>query len=153
MIQIRRLLLPTDFSDFAAPAADYAREFAERFNAELHLLHVLETQVTTTKFMMGLTIPERIEESAQEATAKLKQLYDDDWSSGQSIVYDTAQGVPFAQIIKYSRDKEIDMIVMGTHGRTGLPHVFIGSVAERVVRHAVCPVLTIRPTGHEFTSP
>ena len=153
MIQIKRVLLPTDFSEFAQPAADYAREFVERFQAQLHLLHVLETQVTTTQFVMGLTIPERIEESAAEATDHLKKIYDDQWSREHSLVYGTAHGPPFVQIVQYARDNQIDLIIMGTHGRTGLPHVFIGSVAERVVQHAPCPVLTVRPQGHQFVSP
>jgi len=153
MIRINRVLLPTDFSKFAEPAADYAREFVERFNAELHLMHVLETRITTTQFVMGLTIPERAEESEQVATARLKKVFDDQWSRQHSIVYSTAHGAPYLQIIQYARENNIDLIVMGTHGRTGLPHVFMGSVAERVVQHARCPVLTVRPQGHQFVSP
>ena len=153
MIQIRKVLLPTDFSEFAAPAADYAREFVERFHAELHLMHVLETQVTTTQFVMGLTIPERVEESAQEALTRLKKTFDEQWTREHSTIYHTAHGAPFVQIVQYARDQKIDLIVLGTHGRTGLPHVFLGSVAERVVQHAPCPVLTVRPEGHQFVSP
>ena len=64
-----------------------------------------------------------------------------------------AEGTPFLEIIRYAREHEIDLIVMGTHGRSGLGHVLIGSVAERVVRKSPCPVLTIRPGGHEFVMP
>jgi nucleotide-binding universal stress UspA family protein len=153
MMKIKRLLVPTDFSELASPVIDYAREFTESFSAELHLLHVLESHITTTQFVMGLTIPERVEESSQIAKSHLEQMFDVEWARKHSIICETAHGVPYVQIIRYAREHEIDLILMGTHGRTGLPHVFIGSVAERVVQHAPCPVLTIHPQGHQFVSP
>ena len=62
-------------------------------------------------------------------------------------------GVPFLEIIRYAKELEIDLIVLGTHGRTGLAHVLLGSVAERVVRKSPCPVLTVHPKGHQFVMP
>jgi nucleotide-binding universal stress UspA family protein len=73
--------------------------------------------------------------------------------SGLSVVSDVALGRPFMEIIRYAKDNQMDLIVLGTHGRSGLRHVLLGSVAERVVRKAPCPVLTIRHPEHEFVMP
>jgi nucleotide-binding universal stress UspA family protein len=154
MIQLRRILLPTDFSDSAAEALKYACALAEQFEAELHLLHVLETHVSTApQFGMGLALSTRIQESQQAAEKALKELVDTDWAAGRQIVRTTSEGPPFVGIIHYARENDIDIIVLGTHGRSGLPHILMGSVAERVVRKAPCPVLTVRPEGHQFVMP
>ena len=81
------------------------------------------------------------------------ELIDSAWAEGKLVVRATAQGTPFLEIIRYAKEKDIDMIVMGTHGRSGLVHMLMGSVAEKVVRKAPCPVLTVRPEGHKFVMP
>lgn len=70
-----------------------------------------------------------------------------------NVVPEVAEGTPFEEIVRFARDKDIDLIVMGTHGHTGLAHLFLGSVAEKVVRRAPCPVLTVRHPEHEFVHP
>jgi universal stress protein A len=80
----------------------------------------------------------------QAALNRLEALPDPTWSVGKSIVRATRSGSPFAEILKYARESACDLIVLGTHGRTGLAHLLMGSVAENVVRHSACPVLTIR---------
>jgi len=87
------------------------------------------------------------------ALESLRKVLDPEWGEGKRVTIATRQGSPFLQIITYVKEHDIDMIVMGTHGRSGLPHVLIGSVAERVVRKAPCPVLTIRPSEHQFVMP
>ena len=153
MIQINKVLVPIDFSDFSAQALVYGLELCDKFDAELHLLHVLEKHVTSTpQFAMGLAIPEREEESATAVMEQMNKLPGNDGAANGKVVRETAHGSPFVEIVKYSKDNQIDLIAIGTHGRTGLSHVVMGSVAENVVRHATCPVLTVRKEGHQFVA-
>jgi universal stress protein A len=156
MIQLKQILHPTDFSEHSAEATKYACALVEQFQAELHLLHVVEK--------LGSTIPEAVIEMASalddylekaeiKALEKLSHVLDPTWEKGRQVTLATRLGSPFVNIIEYAREHQIDLIVMGTHGRTGLSHVLIGSVAERVVRMAPCPVLTVRPYGHQFVLP
>jgi nucleotide-binding universal stress UspA family protein len=154
MIQLAKILLPTDFSEFSVKARDYACEFAAQFNAELHVLHVLDIQESATPdFSMGLALPGRIKESRENAEQALQGFLDPEWAKDRSVVRATAEGPPFLEIIRYAKQENIDLIVMGTHGRSGLVHVLLGSVAERVVRKAPCPVLTVRLEAHQFVMP
>ena len=154
MIDLQQILCPTDFSDHSSQAVRYACAFSEMFHAKLHLLHVLELHAGTTPvFGAGLALPTRVQESMASAQQELDRIPGPEWKHEKEIVRSTAEGVPFVQIISYAKEHQIDMIIMGTHGRTGVPHMMIGSVAERVVRHSACPVLTVRPDGHQFVMP
>jgi nucleotide-binding universal stress UspA family protein len=153
-IRIRRILLPTDFSAYSAAATKYACELVTKFDAELHLLHTLEIHLASTPaFFMGLALPKYIKESRDAAEKSLISVLDPQWSAGRRVVQAVVEGSPKAEIIRYARTHDIDLIVLGTHGRSGLAHVIIGSVAESVVRTAPCPVLTVRPEGHQFIMP
>ena len=154
MIQLARILLPADFSEFSSEATNYACAFAEQFDAELHLLHVLEIHHSTTPDLaMGLALPSRIKESREAVEKALENVLDSKWAEGRKVVKATAEGPPFLEIIRYAKQHDVDLIVMGTHGRSALVHVLMGSVAEKVVRKAPCPVLTVRPEGHQFIMP
>lgn len=153
-IRLKRILLPTDFSRNSATAANYACELATRFEAELHLLHALEIHPSLTPdFGMGLVLPKYISESRAAAEKALANVLDPSWLRGRTVVQAVVEGSPKAEIIRYAREHDIDLVVLSTHGRTGLPHVILGSVAENVVRTAPCPVLTVRPEGHQFVMP
>jgi len=153
-IRLQKILLPTDFSNYAAAATTYACELAAKFDAELHLLHTLETHLASTpEFVMGLAIPNYISESRAAAEKSLAGVLDPKWSAGRTVIQAVVEGSPKVEIIQYARKQNIDLIVLATHGRTGLPHVIMGSVAETVVRTAPCPVLTVRPEGHRFVMP
>jgi nucleotide-binding universal stress UspA family protein len=154
-IQIQRILLPTDFSTNSDTATRYACELATRFDAELHLLHSLDIQAvaTTPNFVMALNLPQYIKESKVAAETKLTKILDPQWSAGRKVIHAILEESPKVEIVRYARNRDIDLIVLSTHGRTGLAHVLIGSVAENVVRTAPCPVLTVRPTGHQFVMP
>ena len=153
-IRLQRILLPTDFSDFSATATKYACELATRFNAELHLLHSLETHLSSTpNFGLGLDLPRYFKESRAAAEKSLTAVLDPKWSTGRTVIHAIVEGSPKVEIIAYARKHDIDLIVLSTHGRTGLTHVIMGSVAESVVRTAPCPVLTMRPDGHQFVMP
>jgi len=155
MISLQRILLPTDFSSYASCAIDYACTMAEKFDAEIHLLHVVQDLVSLTP-EPGMAFPppgNYLEELRASAEQALTKVLDPEWERGRSVVRVTRQGSPFLEIIEYAKEQQIDLIVMGTHGRSGLAHVLLGSVAERVVRKARCPVLTVRPREHEFSTP
>jgi universal stress protein A len=153
-IRIQKILLPTDFSDYSAAATKYACELATKFDLELHILHVLETHlVSTPTFGMGLDLPKYVSESKAAAEKSLTNVLDPEWPAGRTVVKAVIEGSPKAEIVAYARKHCIDMIVLATHGRSGLAHVLMGSVAESVVRTAPCPVLTVRPEGHQFVMP
>ena len=153
MIQLQRILVPTDFSPCSQEATNYAAELARRFEAKIWLLHVLEP----LQFAMpspGAPLPDALLENRDQEAEDLLAA----WSVGETgpateITREVRRGQPFVEIIGCARDHDIDLIVMGTHGRTGLVHALIGSVAERVVRKAPCPVLSIRPSDREFVMP
>ena len=153
-IRLQKILLPTDFSDYSAAATKYACELATKFDAELHLLHTLETHLASTpNFGFGLDLPKYVSESKAAAEKSLGGVLDPKWSAGRTVIHAVVEGSPKVEIIQYARKQNIDLIVIATHGRTGLSHVIMGSVAETVVRTAPCPVLTVRPEGHQFVMP
>src|SRR6202035_4048853 len=96
-------------------------------------------------FGVGLDLPRYIKESRAAAEKLLASVLDPQWSAGRRVVQAVVEGSPKVEIVRYARTQEIDVIVLATHGRSGLAHVIIGSVAESVVRTAPCPVLTVRP--------
>jgi nucleotide-binding universal stress UspA family protein len=155
MIAIKRIFVPTDFSDFSKHALRYACAFAEQFDAELHLVHVLQDIIWYAPEMGSVTpslgnYQQELRDSAEQSLAK---VLDPEWAAGRSVVRSIREGTPFVEIIRYAKEQDIDLIVMATHGRTGLSHVLLGSVAERVVRKARSPVLTVRHPEHEFVMP
>lgn len=153
-IQLQKILLPTDFSKLSVVAKNYACELAAKFDAELHLLHTLEVHTDfTPNFEMGLALPKQVSESKVAAENALHNLVDPQWASDRKLVYAVVQGSPKVEIVRYARGHNIDLIVLATHGRSALTHVIMGSVAESVVRTAPCPVLTVRPEGHQFVMP
>jgi nucleotide-binding universal stress UspA family protein len=153
-IDIKRVLLPTDFSSHSTAATPYACELAAKFGAELHLLHTLDVHLATTpRFGMGLVLPEHVHESRAAAAEAMTGVLDPQWAAGRAVVRAVVEGSPKVEIVRYARVHAIDLIVVATHGRSGLAHVIMGSVAESLVRTAPCPVLTVRPEGHQFVMP
>ncbi len=143
----QRILLPTDFSEQAAAAATCANELAEQIGAELHLLHILESHVTTMpQFGMGVVLPSRAPESRAAAEKLLAGLLGPHPSEGGTIIRAVAEEPVASGIVRYALQHKIDLIVMSTHGRSGLAQILMGSVAEAALRTAPCPVLMVRPT-------
>lgn len=148
---LKRILLPTDFSDTAQHALGYAREMAERFGAEVHVLHVV-ADPTPHEWAVGaatLVVSDLLKTWEADAERHLGAISLD----GIETVRAIRVGHAFFEILQYATDNAIDMIVMGTHGRGPVKHLLLGSVAEKVVRKAPCPVLTVRQPGHEFVMP
>jgi nucleotide-binding universal stress UspA family protein len=156
MINLSRILVPSDFSENARNALKYAAALAERFSSEIHLMHVVQDVTASLVPEPGFAFapPDNfMQELRDDATRNLQSLAKSDILEGRKVVTLIRQGSPFVEIVRYAREELIDLIVISTHGRTGLAHVFLGSVAEQVVRKAGCPVLTVRPKGHQFIMP
>jgi nucleotide-binding universal stress UspA family protein len=154
--KIKKILCPTDFSENSEHALKYALVIAELSQAEILLLHVVEpiSYPQSTEYFEPMV--NEVELTMNMAKAFQKQLEDQVESFKKEyprIEGKVVSGNTFLEIIQTIRDEKIDIIVMGTHGRTGLAHVLIGSVAEKVVREAPCPVLTVKHPEHEFVRP
>ncbi len=156
MIKLDRILVPTDFSDFSRPAMQYGCAMAARFGAELHLLHIVPDPAMLVPEAAAFsveTMQTQSESLVKDAEAMLEKLPPDGWENEKPTVREVRVGAAFIEIIDYARENSIDLIVIGTHGRSGLMHILMGSVAERIVRKAPCPVLTVKPEGHQFVMP
>jgi nucleotide-binding universal stress UspA family protein len=143
-IEITKILVPTDFSSSAAAALDYAAALARRLGAEIHLFHAYH-------FPTYLIMPEQIatpgdfwESLRSSAAARLEAMRAPLVAAGIDTHLHVMEGAPASAILEAARSLPADLIVMGTRGRTGLKHVALGSVAERTVRMAPCPVLTLK---------
>ncbi len=152
MLQLQQILLPTDFSEPSLTATKYALEFAHRFGAKLHLLHVIEDPVIYMPMFESFPLPSR-EDFETFAQTRLESWILPEDLQGIEVAYRWVHGQPFVEIIKDAVANNIDMMVIGTHGRGRTLHLMMGNVAERVVRKAPCPVLTVRPEGHQFVHP
>ncbi len=156
MIQLNRILVPTDFSEFSRPAVDYGCAIASRFESELHLLHVVPDPallIPEAGMFSAEAMQAQSDELARKTLLQLNELPGAAWENGKPICREVRIGTIFMEIIDYARTSDIDLIVIGTHGRSGLMHVLMGSVAERIVRKSPCPVLTVKPEGHQFVMP
>ena len=152
MIKICQVLCPVDFSTGSDHAMEYAMAFAVPGEATLHLLHVLQpvacgVGVDGMELASGAELLRNVENAARERLAEVVASTRKRYANVEDHF---AVGVPSFEIVRFAGDHEIDLIVMGTHGRTGLAHVLIGSVAERVVQKAPCPVLTVKHPEHDF---
>jgi nucleotide-binding universal stress UspA family protein len=156
MIAIKNILVATDFGEAADSALSYGRELAVRFSATLHVLNVIENFYVTTfgAETYSAFVPELQHELENAARKRLDEtLIDSDGSGPQTRPAVMTSGSPAYAIVDYAREYDIALIVMGTHGRGALAQLMMGSVAERVVRIAPCPVLTVRHPEHEFVQP
>lgn len=143
-IQVNRILFPTDFSDDAANALDYATSLAEQYQAELCLLHVVEDVVVPAYFgaqmSAGYFPTAELEEAARVELDKILANN----QPGFKVRRLLRRGAPYVEILAAAVEEKVDVIVMGTHGHGGLAHVLLGSTTERVIRKSPVPVLTIR---------
>jgi len=146
----RRILFPTDFSGYSKRAEKYALDLAQQFNAKIYLLHVFEipfyshagvsagVQSDLHRYIQSAKVKER---------DRLNRLGKKLGKKGIHVSTLFREGKPTFEIIKTAKEISADFLVVGTHGRTGMNHLLMGSVAEKVVREAPCPVLTVRPSG------
>lgn len=156
MIRIENILVATDFGDAAETALAYGRELAGRFGAKLHVLHVVQNVYLNAFDSANLmaTAPTLQQDLEDALRKRLNELLIDSDGSGPPTRGSVVTGnSPALGIVDYAKDHHINLVILGTHGRGGLSHIVMGSVAERVVRLAPCPVLTVRHPEHEFVLP
>lgn len=156
MIALRNILVATDFSAAADAALLYGRDFARGSKSTLHVLHVVDSlasRVTTpTESMRGVNrLQADLEADAHRAIHALLSGQDRRGHQVRAVVLTSSRTAE--TIVEYAHEHQIDLIVIGTHGRTGVAHFFMGSVAQQVVRAASCPVLTVRHPEREFVRP
>jgi nucleotide-binding universal stress UspA family protein len=141
-LTFRTIIVATDFGDASSLALEYGRVLAARFGADIRLLHIVDTpRAMGTEIYLpeAVTLNERALADAQQLMAETLATFRNEPVVGQVLV-----GHPAQKIVEYATDHDVDLIVMGTHGRGGLAQMLMGSVAERVVRTAPCPVFTVR---------
>lgn len=153
MIELKKILYPTDFSSYAAAARPYAVELAKKFGAEIMIMNVLmsPSYAVSPEFAVDLTKIQKDMQTAAEANLEeVRKLVAKEGVPARTIL---EIGSPFAEIVHTAKSEKADLIVMATHGHGAVKHMLLGSTAERVVRKAPCPVLTIRHPEHEFVHP
>ena len=154
MIDLKNILFPTDFSDFSGYAASFAVAFAGDYGAKLHVLHVVEPPLGMPETFVLMSSDEELGDKARELARKeLETAATPETVKELEYEFTCLKGKPFVEIIKFAKDKKIDMIVMGTHGRSAVETAVLGSTTEKVVRKAPCPVFTVRRPGHRFVIP
>lgn len=147
MAAVKSILVPVDFSACSRTAVEHALFFAERFGARVHLLHAwdipgyLRPDLTVWTGDVTASLADHARKEAEQGMQKF--MTECDLSGRANVTSEVISGTPHATIVEAADQLPFDLIVMGTHGRTGLSHLFLGSVAEGVVRHAKCPVMTI----------
>jgi len=155
MIKLAKILYPTDFSDLSLVALKYAKSFTKQYDAALHCVHVVDEayQYWLTMGPDGVPLGPTDQQLIETTEQQMQQFISEHLAEHPKVIAKVLTGRPFVEIIRYARQQAIDLIVIATHGRTGITHVLVGSVAERVVRKAPCPVLTVRSPEHEFVMP
>lgn len=150
MISLKTILVPSDFSDCSEAAVRYGRALASAFHSTLHLLHVVQDPYTQPWAAEAFPAPigDLLEQWQAQAASRLTSVVPESERAG--VVVATLIGSPFFEILRYAREQSVDLIVIGTHGRGPIGHMLLGSVAEKVVRRAPCPVLTVRHPQHDF---
>jgi nucleotide-binding universal stress UspA family protein len=144
MKPMMKILVPLDFEEASDVALTYGRSLAKAFGAELHVLHVMENQFLRLTFKSAAAVEAGI------ASRLAERLTSEDRTSFHAVTALRMSDIPSDEIIQYAELEGIDLIVMGTHGRAPTAHLLMGSVAERVVRMAPCPVLTVHHPEREF---
>jgi len=153
MITLKNILVATDFSVASNAALTYGRELARNFKATLHVLHVVDNMATAVYGAAGYvtSVPDLQQEIEDAARTRLNELLmDNDEPPLPTQRVLLTSHAPALSIVGYAQRERIDLIVVGTHGRGAVAHFLMGSVAERVVRTAPCPVLTVRHPEHDF---
>ncbi len=144
---LTRILVPNDFSETSDAALAYARALAARFGASLHLLHVFADPYASGAYAPEVYAPlppEVREHALRDLEERLRERLADGVPRASEGTATIVTGLTATKIVQHAAEQEIDLIVMGTHGRRGVAHLLLGSVAEHVVRTAGCPVLTVR---------
>lgn len=150
-IELKRILVPIDFSEHSKDALKYAIPFAQQFHASISLIYVVEPTVYPADFSFGqVGFPAVEDELRKKGAEELEELIQKEIGNKVVADYVIRTGKAFYEIDQFARETSIDLIIIATHGHTGVEHILFGSTAEKVVRYAPCPVLVVRLDEHEF---
>lgn len=148
--KIKKILVSTDFSTHSLAAVEYARVIATKFGAEIILLHVVNTVPVPGVTSLDPNKGRLVRKMERKALKELKAFAIEHLKGMRNLELVLSTGVPYEEIVRIATNEGVDLVVISTHGRTGLAHVMIGSVAERVVQYSPMPVLAVKPQGmHE----
>lgn len=147
-LQLKEILVPMDFSEGSEKALKYARKLGEQFGSSITLLHVIQPMVYPAELGYPPTVVDTLDESVRQ---KIEERLASAAAGAQLPIRTLVRtGQPYHEITTAAKDLDTDLIIIATHGWTGLKHVLMGSTAERVVRHSPCPVLTVRERQRDF---
>ncbi len=150
-IALTKILVPIDFSEHARKALQYAIPFAHQFKAKLYLVYVVEPTIYPADFSFGqIGLPNVEAELRTKAEGELKELVEKEIKGFVASEWLVKTGLPFVEIASFAKDENIDLIILATHGHTGVEHILFGSTAEKIVRKAPCPVLVVRSDERDF---
>lgn len=155
MNEIKKILVPIDFSNYSKNALRYASNFSKKFDAKIYLVYVVEPVIYPSDFSMGqVTFPVTDIDLNERAKEELSTLAKEEIDENTEVETIIKTGKPFVEINETAAELDIDLIIIATHGHTGMEHLLFGSTAEKVVRKAPCPVLTLREPikGFKFVS-
>jgi universal stress protein A len=145
MKQFKNILVPTDYSELSLVALEYALAFSKMFGSRIYLLHTLDTIPVLALHTVDLTTETVIYETEKNARNDLHLFAVSRTGTIPNVVEVVRKGIAQEEIVKFVKEESIDLIIMATHGRSGISHVLMGSVAEKVVQHSPVPVLTVKP--------
>ncbi len=144
-MEIKSILFPTDFSEGSAEALKYAVEFAKKYDAKLYVVHIIYDVAKASGWYVPHISMDKLYQDIQEGAKKeLDNFGVEELSGIKNIERVVITGIPHQEIVAFANNKKVDMIILGTHGRTGIDRILFGSTAAQVVRNAPCPVLTVR---------
>ncbi len=144
-MEIKSILFPTDFSEGSAEALKYAVEFAKKYDAKLYIIHIIYDVAKASGWYVPHISMDKLYQDIQEGAKKeLDNFGVEELSGMKNIERVVITGIPHQEIVAFANSKKVDMIIIGTHGRTGIDRILFGSTAAQVVRNAPCPVLTVR---------
>lgn len=149
-MEMKKILFATDFSEGSKHALPYAVDLAKRYGAKLFFVHVVyDVAQSAGWYVPHISVDEVYKDLEKAAKAELDKTFIDDMRGFKDIEHVVVKGVPYEEITKFAEANKVDMIVIATHGRTGLDRLLFGSTAEQVVRYAPCPVLSVRLPLHK----
>lgn len=151
---VNKILIPTDFSTTSRHALKYAADLNKYFSARLFLVHVLQDFTDFSEYNLSPSIlPQLYAELEQAAALRLDEMVAELVPPGMHCDTYILHGIPFSEIVSFALTEQVDLIVVGSHGRTGLKHVLFGQTAEKIVKKAHCPVLTVKDPDMGFSMP
>jgi nucleotide-binding universal stress UspA family protein len=144
-MEIKSILFPTDFSEGSAQALQYAVDMSKRYGAKLYVIHIIyDIAKATGWYVPHVSMDEMYKDIQEGAKKELERFGVEELAGVKNVERRVMTGVPHEEIINFVTANKIDLIIMGTHGRKGIDKILFGSTAAQVVRHAPCPVLTVR---------